>query len=223
MTSPANRLIGRGTHLRNQIAKISSSVRLKALIAANLIAALIIAVRATGLLQPLELSIYDALRVAWAGDQPSDRVVLVGATEDDIARWHWPVRDDDLSELLDRLASWKPRAIGVDLYRDRPEPPGSDQLAAVLARHPEIVWVFKLGGENERGVLAPKSLRHTARAVLADILVDPGGIVRRGLLYADDGVENTQRWVSRSRSSISLRRASGSDPNQVIACASAKP
>jgi CHASE2 domain-containing sensor protein len=190
MTSPANRWIGRGTHLRNQIARISSSARLRALIAANCIAALIIVVRAAGLLQPLELAIYDALRVAWAGNQLSNRVILVGATEDDIARWHWPLRDGELAELLDRLAGWKPRAIGVDLYRDRPEPPGGDQLAAVLAGHREIVWVFKLGGENDRGVLAPEPLRNTDRAVLADILVDPGGVVRRGLLYADDGVEN---------------------------------
>jgi CHASE2 domain-containing sensor protein len=180
----------RQTHLWDHIAKISSSASLKAFTAANFIVALIIVVRAVGLLQPLELAIYDALRVAWAGDQPSNRVILVGATEDDIARWHWPLRDSELAELLDRLASWKPRAIGVDLYRDRPEAPGSDQLVAVLARHPEIFWVFKLGGENDRGVLAPEPLRHTDRAVLADILVDPGGIVRRGLLYADDGVEN---------------------------------
>jgi len=167
-----------------------SSARFKALIAANFIAVLIIVVRAAGWLQPLELAIYDALRVAWAGNLPSDRIVLVGASEDDIARWHWPLRDGDFAELLDRLASWKPRAIGVDLYRDRPEPPGSERLAEVLARHPEIVWVFKLGGDNDRGVLAPEPLRNTDRAVLADVLMDPGGVVRRGLLYAEDGVEN---------------------------------
>jgi CHASE2 domain-containing sensor protein len=54
----------------------------------NLVAALIIVVSEVGSLQPLELAIYDALRVAWAGDQPSGRVLLVGATEDDIARWN---------------------------------------------------------------------------------------------------------------------------------------
>ncbi len=31
-------------------------------------------------------------------------------------------------------ASWKPRVIGVDLYRDHPEPPGTERLAAVLAQ-----------------------------------------------------------------------------------------
>src|SRR5215469_5077218 len=198
MTSPANRLIGPGTRLRNHLARLSSSARIRALIAANLVAALIIVVREVGSLQPLELAIYDALRVVWAGDQPSDRVRLVGATEDDIARWHWPLRDGELAELLDRLADWKPRAIGVDLYRDRPVPPGGDQLRAVLARHPEIVWVFKLGGENQRGVLAPESLRHTDRAVLADILVDSAGVVRRGLLYADDGAARRLRPRARS-------------------------
>jgi adenylate cyclase len=151
---------------------------------------MIVVVRAVGWLQPIELAIYDVLRVAWAGDRPSDRVILVGASEVDIARWHWPLCDGDLVELLDRLANWKPRAIGVDLYRDRPEPPGSEQLAATLARHPEIVWVFKLGGDGDGAVLAPEPLRNTDRAVLADVVMDPDGVVRRGLLYADDGVEN---------------------------------
>jgi CHASE2 domain-containing sensor protein len=190
MTSTASRLIGRRIQVRNHIARISSSARFKALIAANFVAALIVVVRAIGWLQPLDLATYDALRVVWAGNQPRDRIILIGVSEDDIARWHWPLCDGDFAKLLDRLASWKPRAIGVDLYRDRPEPPGSEELAAVLARHPEIVWVFKLGGDNDRGVPAPESLRNTDRAVLADILTDPDGIVRRGLLYADDGVEN---------------------------------
>ena len=88
MTSPASRLIGRDTHLRNHLARLSSSARLRALIAANLVVALIIVVREVGSLQPLELAIYDALRVVWAGNQPSERVLLVGATEDDIARWN---------------------------------------------------------------------------------------------------------------------------------------
>ncbi len=38
----------------------------------------------------------------------------------------WPLRDGQLAKLLERLTAWKPRAIGVDLYRDIPEPPGSE-------------------------------------------------------------------------------------------------
>jgi len=50
----------------------------------------------------------------------------------------------DLADLLERIASWQPRVIGVDIYRDRPKPPGTERLAALLARHKEIVWTFKL-------------------------------------------------------------------------------
>ena len=138
---------------------------------------------------------YDALRVAWAGPLTSDRVVLVGATESDITssdakegrRWGWPVRDGKLAELLERLASWKPRAIAVDLYRDIPEPPGTEQLDAVLQRHPEIIWTFKLRDDAQPGIPPPKILRDTDRAVLADTIVDRDSILRRGLLFADDG------------------------------------
>jgi hypothetical protein len=89
--------------------------RFRGLIAANIISALVILVRVAGWLQPLELAIYDTLRVAWAGNQPSDRILLVGISESDQQnRWHFPLNDGELAELLDRLASWNPRAIGVD-------------------------------------------------------------------------------------------------------------
>jgi CHASE2 domain-containing sensor protein len=163
------------------------------LIAANIVSALVILVRMAGWLQPLELAIYDTLRVAWAGNQPSDRILLVGISESDQQnRWHFPLNDGELAELLDRLASWNPRAIGVDLFRERPVGSGGEQLAAVLARHPEIVWGFTLGGENDLGVPAPEPLRNTPRAVFADIVTDPGNIVRRGLLYAAVDAGKTQ-------------------------------
>src|SRR5262249_453498 len=67
---------------------------------------------------------------------------------------------------------------------------GTDRLKTVLAQHREIVWVFKLGGQNQRGIAAPPALRGNDRTALADIVADGGNVVRRGLLFADDGVEN---------------------------------
>jgi CHASE2 domain-containing sensor protein len=174
----------------NRAAGVLRNSGAKALIGAHVIVVLIILVRPT-VLQPIELAIYDKLRVAWAGDPNSNRILIVGASEEDIARWHWPLTDGILADLLERLASWKPRVIGVDLYRDSFIGPdaGTNHLKAVLAQHPEIFWCFKLKGENSpRGVPAPEPLRGSGRAVLADVLIDPGNIVRRGLLYADDGI-----------------------------------
>jgi CHASE2 domain-containing sensor protein len=174
----------------NRAAGVLRNAGAKALIGAHVIVVLVILVRPT-VLQPIEWAIYDKLRVAWAGDHNSNRILLVGASEEDIARWHWPLTDGILADLLERLASWKPRVIGVDLYRDSFIGPdtGTNHLKAVLAQHPEIFWCFKLKGENSpRGVPAPEPLRGSGRAVLADVLIDPGNIVRRGLLYADDGI-----------------------------------
>jgi len=190
MTSTVNAAADRVRPARDRIARLLRSTKLKALIGGNIVAAVIILLRGYGLLQPLELQIYDALVVAWAGHQPSNRVMVVGGTEADVEHFDWPLRDGDLATLLERIASWQPRVIGVDLYRDHPEPPGTDRLAAVLAQNKNIVWAFKLKGAHSPGVAPPAMLRGTDRAVLADTIPDSGNIVRRGLLYADDGVDN---------------------------------
>src|SRR5947199_10716069 len=109
---------------RDQVVRLLRSGILKALIGTHLIVAAIILVRSEGWLQPFELAIYDQLRVAWAGIEPNADILLVGGTEGDLRRWNWPLRDADLATLLERIAGWQPRFIGVDLYRDHPEPPG---------------------------------------------------------------------------------------------------
>jgi CHASE2 domain-containing sensor protein len=168
------------------------SVGAKALIGTCIILVVVILLRLAGALQPLELAVYDKLLVAWAGDMQSSRIVLVGANEDDIkGLGHWPLSDGDFADLLERLASFEPRVIGVDLYRDIPKAPGTEQLTNVLRRHPEILWCFKLKGEGTPGVAAPAPLQSTERerAVFADVTIDRDSVVRRGLLYAEEGVE----------------------------------
>jgi adenylate cyclase len=198
MTSLANqpgRRIGEWVRSRADIAKLLRNPVVKAIFAAQVVAAVVVALRVYGWLQPLELLTYDMLRVGWAGQAPSHRVMLIGATEKDINAedrngdrvWGWPLRDGALATVLERVASWKPRAIGVDLYRDIPEPPGSSELDAVMRRHPEIYWVFKLRDDaTHLGVPPPKILRNSDQAVLADTVADSDDVVRRGLLYAGD-------------------------------------
>ncbi len=190
MTSTVSEPLRHLVPVRDRIARLLRSAGFKAAIGAHVIVAVIILVRGYGWLQPFELLIYDELRVAWAGNEPSNRILLIGGTEKDIQRWDWPLKDGDLAALLERIASWKPRVIGVDLYRDIPQPPGTERLAAVLARHKEIVWAFKLQEGAKRGIPPPEALRGTDRAVLADVLTDSGSVIRRALLYADDGVDN---------------------------------
>ena len=139
MSSATGQLLSRPLSGHRRISRALRRPALKALIGAHIIVAGVILARGHGWLQPFELLIYDALRVAWATHEPSNRVVLIGGTEDDVADFDWPLRDGELAELLERLAQWNPRVIGVDIYRDKPKPPGTDRLVAVLARHKEIV------------------------------------------------------------------------------------
>jgi adenylate cyclase len=175
---------------RQRVGRVLHSAALKALIGAHVIVAIIILVRGYGWLQPFELLIYDALRVAWASNEPSTRILLVGGTETDVQDFDWPLRDGELADLLERITAWKPRVIGVDIYRDKPKPPGTERLTAILARHQEIVWTFKLQEGAKQAILPPEAVRGTDRAVLADVVSDSGNVVRRGLLYADDGFDN---------------------------------
>jgi CHASE2 domain-containing sensor protein/class 3 adenylate cyclase len=89
---------------------------------------------------------------------------------------------------LERIVSWQPRIVAVDIYRDHPLGPGTERLTAVLTQHKEIVWTFKLKEGTESGIPPPAALRGTDRTALADTDPDASNVVRRGLIYADDGV-----------------------------------
>jgi len=144
--------------------------------------------RETGTLQRLELLSYDYFVVARGRAMaPDPRIVLIGATEDDIGRWGWPIGDESLATLLERVLAMQPRAVGIDIYRDVPHPPGHERLAAELRAHPKIIAVWKVGESAEKGVAPPAALAGTPQIGFADVPVDTGGITRRALLFMDDG------------------------------------
>ena len=158
----------------------------KAFVVANLMVLLLVPLREAGWLQGLELSWYDTLVTFFAGSQQSDRVVLVVTTEADINRFGYPIRDNDLAAVLARVFAGGPKAVGVDLYRDLPMPPGSEELQAIQRAHDNLYWVFKLPDEGNIGIPPPPALRESGREVLADHVTDAGGVVRRALLLAAD-------------------------------------
>lgn len=146
----------------------------------------LLGLRLTGWLEVLELTVYDwYLRLCPAA--PADpRIALITVTEQDIRQYGWPIADAPLSRALEVLSQYHPRAIGLDIYRDIPVAPGSEALAAMWHSHPNIVAVMQFGSADSR-VPPPLGLRDTERVGFNDIIVDPGGIVRRGLLFMHDG------------------------------------
>lgn len=146
-------------------------------------------VRWLGWLQPVELAVYDlSLNLRPDAHWHEDRVQVVLIDDADIRRLgHWPLTDRTLTEVVEKLVPSGARAIGFDLYRDLPVAPGTGELTQVLARHPNVYFVMKFGGQNTARVPPPTVLGNPERVGFADLLVDPGGSVRRGLLFLDDG------------------------------------
>ncbi len=149
----------------------------------------VISVQNLGVLEALELVAYDAfVRLRPGPDAPDARILLVTISDADIeAQRTWPLPDATVAAAIEALARHRPRAIGLDIYRDVPVAPGTEILAATLKRHPNLVVVTKFGLAGADDIPAPRVLRGTEQVGFNDVVVDRGGIVRRGLLFMDDG------------------------------------
>jgi len=159
-------------------------------LALGLVASLIvIGLRSAGFLQFVELAGYDLyLRVREHRSVPEPRVVLVQTIEPDIQKLaEWPLSDRHMYEVLKKLLADDPVAVGVDLYRDIPVPTGTDELNALLKSDKRIVFIEKFGKDASKRVAGPAVLRGTDQVGFADVTIDEDGVVRRGLLYLDDG------------------------------------
>ena len=150
---------------------------------------LVIGLRSAGVLQFVELATYDIyLRVKERRSMPEPRVVLVQAFEADIQKLaEWPLSDRNMAAVLNKLLAYEPRVVGVDLYRDIPVPPGHQDLVSLLKRDKRVVFIEKFGKDSSKRVAGPPALRGTDQIGFADITVDADGVVRRGLLFLDDG------------------------------------
>ncbi|MGK7927154.1 MAG: CHASE2 domain-containing protein [Spirulina sp.] len=160
-------------------------------VATPLTAIVTIALRGSGLLQPWELGAFDLYLRLRPPLPPDDRVVIVGIDETDVKQQGRVIFPDRVyGELIATLAAMQPRAIGLDVYRNVPVPPGHGELTRVFAQTPNLVGIEKVFGDGDRDrVSAPPILKEQGRIGANDILEDPDGRVRRGFAYVARGGE----------------------------------
>jgi CHASE2 domain-containing sensor protein/class 3 adenylate cyclase len=161
----------------------------RGLVAAHLAWALVLALEFMGALQAPALWLHDRLIQVRAGRAPSADIALVLMREADVRRFGWPLPDGTLAALLERLAELGAGPVGVALFRDLPQPPGSDALADIASAAADIAWVARLTGPEAQRVAPPFFLAGADAAgtfALAVVPADPGGVVRRGLLVGSD-------------------------------------
>ncbi len=145
--------------------------------------ALVSLARVAGLLQPLELTAFDAL-LRWRPPEPVDpRILIVGIDEGDIQRVRqYPIPDREIAALIRAVQQHQPAVIGLDLIRDLPVEPGHAELVTLFRRQTNLYGTQRiLPDQAGYAVLAPPDLP-AERVGFAEGVYDPDGYLRRSLL-----------------------------------------
>jgi diguanylate cyclase (GGDEF)-like protein/PAS domain S-box-containing protein len=153
-------------------------------ITASGVAVGIVGLRLAGVLQLGEFALYDQM-FRWRPAEPVDeRIVLVTVEESDLDRLQqWPMSDAQLSELLNRIDQAKPKAIGLDIYRNFAVAPGSKELEQTFRRLPNLIGISKLQDSTTSGVGPNPLLAQKKQVGFNNVITDDDQRVRRSLLY----------------------------------------
>ncbi|MCA1995103.1 MAG: CHASE2 domain-containing protein, partial [Coleofasciculus sp. S288] len=153
-----------------------------------LITALVIGIRAIGILQPWELQAFDALMRLRPNEEPDKRILVVTVTEADVQaqpareRGGASLSDRTLAQLLEKLDHFQPRVIGLDIYRENPVGVEYADLAARMQTSDRFMAICKVGEENKNPGISPPPEIPAERLGFSDVVRDPDGILRRQLL-----------------------------------------
>ena len=171
--------------------------------------------RQYGLLQRTEIMVYDKFLLWRAGESAmDDRIALVEITEADIRKYDFPIPDDLLARLLEKIARAQPVAIGLDIYRDLAVPRDGSQIAElnrVLRQYQNIVGIFGFGDVDHpiKIPFAPALAETPERYGFNDFPFEFGA-VRRGFLLLWDNQQNIYPSFA-----LALAMQAGITPEQV--------
>ena len=159
---------------------------------------LVILIRITGGIQSWEWMLLDAMLRLRPVEKPDERVVIVGIDEKDI-EWvkQYPIPDQKIVELLTKLETYKPLAIGLDIFKNVPVEPGGEQLAQILRASSNIIGIEKILPPGETS--PPESLP-SERVGFVDLPNDEDSKNRRYLLYTPN-----PKNINEDKYSLALR------------------
>lgn len=175
--------------MRSKLHKIIRQCR-SLLIIAPSVAGLVIIGNYLGLFQLLEWATLDEFFRLRPREAADTRIVIVTVDESDINYTNqWPISDAILTKLIQKLKAQQPKAIGLDIYRNLPVPPGNSELVKLFQSTPNLIGVEKVVGNT---VAPPPTLSKLGQVGIADLVLDADGKVRRGLLSSKNDQGQTK-------------------------------
>lgn len=182
----------------------------------------VIFIRIVGGMQSLEWMLLDTMLRLRPKEQIDERIVIVGIDEQDIQLVkQYPIPDGKIAELLTKLQTYQPRVIGLDLFKNVPVKPGSEQLAKVLQENTNIIGVEKILPPGE---IPPHKSLPPQQVGFVDLRNDDDGKFRRYLFYTtnpknreEDKYSLGLRLVARYFSAEGIELETGKkDPNTIM-------
>ncbi|BAZ45522.1 hypothetical protein NIES4102_25460 [Chondrocystis sp. NIES-4102] len=143
------------------VGKIASKrAKIPLALASSAIATLgVIFLRQLGMLQTYELQAFDYLNRQLPPESADQRLLIIGADERDISRngYKYPLPDEVLAKLVNKLQQHQPAAIGIDIFRDYPiawkqQDPKNDSQA--YWQQPNVISIC-LGDDLNNSVAPP--------------------------------------------------------------------
>ena len=142
---------------------------------------LMVVLRLLGVLQELEWAALDSFLRWRPAESTDERLLIVGITEADIQQvGTYPIPDGVLAALITELKQHDPQVIGLDLFRDLPVQPGSEQLNQLMMESPQLFGIEKIISS----AIAPPPALPPERVGFNDFALDDDGFVRRAFLGA---------------------------------------
>jgi CHASE2 domain-containing sensor protein len=158
------------------------------LVLSLLVTAGVLGIRHQGRLQTWELQAFDQLMRSRPQEKQDSRLLIVTITEDDLKlkeqqQGKGSLSDTALVRLLEKLAQFQPRTIGLDIYRPWTVNPNQAALATRLQTTDNFFAICKVSDrtQDHQGTSPPKEVPKE-RQGFSDIVPDPDGVVRRHLL-----------------------------------------
>jgi CHASE2 domain-containing sensor protein/predicted Ser/Thr protein kinase len=168
--------------LRQRFVRASLTVGVASLV----VSGFLLGMRQIGWLHPLEVAVFDRLVQLRPDVGPDPRLLVVSITDADIQQQQrFPLSDRTIAQIIRRLQQYQPQVIGLDLLRDIPQEPGRTELLTEL-KAPNLMAIANLGSAGVPPTPAPPGVP-ADRVGFNDLAVDDDNVIRRNLLFGDDG------------------------------------
>ena len=151
---------------------------LPALIASLGITGAIAVARSLGWLQDLELAVFDHMVRLQPVAEVDDRFLVVEIRDADLQAFQQvPLTDNIIAQALATIQKHNPRVIGLDIYRDIPNPPGTEFLKTQLNQK-NVILIENLDPDT----ILPRPPEIAARSGFNVFVIDPDNVQRRNML-----------------------------------------